>query len=282
MTIDRPGDQLPVEYVPPAAPSGADGDDEQRGPVETRDSRPIALAIGSGLALIVAALLVVALVRILADNDEAADTGIGPTGALAALVPNLAASPAMLAPEQQAGQLAQLLAEGRHDVATAAPTPMLCAAVALDSPLQLAGRWERNGQEVAATQLSQVGPPGFGDCVDDGGTPLDEGAYQFVLVDAEGHESAPGTIVIGADVVGQQVINAGSAPICALRLAPSRAGYFDAYEMSARPIAPGQSMTLAVAATEHELRATRCGDEGATDSYEFQPDPVMPLTLGPG
>ncbi len=280
--IERPSDQLPVEYTGPSAPDEGDfdGDGIRRGPVDTRDDRPIALFIGCALALVVAALLVVALVRTLSDTDEAADTGPGPTGALAAIVPDVAAFPVFLPPEQQAGTLAQLLASRRHDIATSAPTPLLCAAVVVDSTLEVSGRWERNGREVAATDLSQVGPPGFGDCVDDGGAPLDEGVYQFLVVDAAGYESAAGTIVVGADVVNQQLINIGSEPWCTIRLAPARAGYFDAFDLSAQPVGPGESWTIPVAATEHDLRATSCNDPDRVVSHEFHPNPSAPVAVG--
>lgn len=282
--IERPSDQLPVEYTGPADADGVDfdGDGIRRGPVETRDDRPIALFIGSALALLVAALLVVALVRTLSDTDEAADRGPGPTGALAAIVPDVAAFPVFLPPEQQAGQLAQLLTTRRHDVATPAPTPLLCAAVVVDRPLTVSGRWERNGQEVAATDLSEVGPPGFGDCVDDGGAPLDEGVYQFLVVDASGYESAAGTIVVGAEIVTQQLINIGSEPWCIVRLAPSRAGYFDAFDLSAQPIGPGESWTIPMAATKHDLRATSCNDPDRVVRHEFRPNPAAPVAIGNG
>jgi hypothetical protein len=286
MSIERPGEHLPVEYSGPPAPVEQDGaaapeqsePGPRQGPVERRDRRLIALAIGSVLALLVAAALIVAMVRTLAEDDP--DAGeLAPTGALGVIVPNLAAVPTFLTPQEQAVQLTQLLAQGRHDIATVEPTPMLCAAVVLDTPLELSGRWERDGREVASTDRSAVGPPGFGDCVDDGGPALDEGVYQFVVVDAEGAESAAGTIVLGAGIVNQPFINAGSAPICVIRVAPSRAGYFDAFDLSADPLLPGAALTLPVADVDHEIRTTRCGSEDDDDAVDFTPDAAAPLAL---
>jgi hypothetical protein len=280
---DVAGDGEGMLALPPGEDDGRTATDPaaaaRQGPITTRDDRPVLLVLAAAAALIVSGLLVVGIVRTLAGDDEP-DGGGPPTGALAAIVPDVAASPVLLSPQEQAAQLSELLASQRHDVATAAPAAMLCAAVGLDAPLEVSGRWERDGQEVASTDLSSVAAPGFGDCVDDGGEALEQGAYQFLVVDADGRESAAGTIVLGAPSVSQQLTNDGNQPVCVVRIAPSRAGYYEGYDLSADPLAPGGSITIAMASTEQAVRASGCGPEGdVIAQFEFDPDPAAPRSL---
>jgi len=249
--------------------------------VTSRDDRQRWLVAGAAVGVLVVALLGVALVRTLAGGDDG-DDGDVPTGPLAGVVPNLAASPAVLGPADQNALLTELLATGRHDVATATPAGMLCAAAALDAPLEVVGRWERDSQEVSVSDPSPVGAPGFGDCLDDGGDRLPDGAYQFLVADLDGQQSAAATLVVGAAPLTQVFVNDGDEPICAVRIAPSSAGYFEAYDLTARPLAPGATMALVIADVEQAVRTSACGEDAAAlTSFEFEPDPAVTRPLGP-
>jgi hypothetical protein len=289
----RAGAGLPVPYPqdddtdaappPPPPPDGAAAPPPppRQGSVATRDDRPVFLVVGAVLAVGVVAVLVVALVRTLAGDDDGQDDAV-PTGPLAAIVPDIAASPVMLGPADRTALLNEMIASGRNDVATDAPTGVLCAAVALDVPLEATGRWERDGQAIASSEPSVVGPPGFGDCIDAAGERMEDGTYQFLVTDAAGAESAAATLVVGAAPIAQPFVNDADEPVCALRIAPSAAGYFEAYDFTAAPVPPGGTIALVIADVEQALRADGCG-EGAAElaSFEFDPDPTTTRPMAP-
>ena len=129
------------------------------------------------------------------------------------LVPNLAAYAQFLTtPEQAKVEIDQLLATGRHDVAAPGPVATICAAVRMDVPLAVNSRWERDGRRIASSDLGRRDAPGFGECLGNDGDPLDDGSYQYVAIDSEGHESAAGGIVVGAVRLDQVFTNNTSAP----------------------------------------------------------------------
>ena len=126
----------------------------------------------------------------------------------------------------QGAQIDQLLATGRHDVAAPGPVATICAAVRMDVPLAVNSRWKRDGRRIASSDLGRRDAPGFGECLGNDGDPLDDGSYQYVAIDSEGHESAAGGIVVGAVRLDQVFTNNTSAPVCAilvLRHRPSAA-----------------------------------------------------------
>ena len=104
----------------------------------------------------------------------------------------------------------------------ARPVRPLCAIVALDgADRPSAGRWELDG---AALVVDPTSPwraaPGFGDCVDNDGEPLEDGAYQFTAVDAAGDARPPATFVAGAARIDQRFVNNGEEPTCAPSASP--------------------------------------------------------------
>ena len=208
------------------------------------------------------------------------------TAAAAALVagsvvPDVAAFTQSLTPSQERAETLALAAAARHDIAVTGPVRTLCAVVRLSGPIELAGRWERNGREVETIGASRVGAPGLGDCLDDDdGDPLPDGTYQFLVRDGDGNESAAGTVVVGAARVDQALVNDGTADICAVRVAPTAAGYYDAYSFDSAPIVAGATVTLALAAVDQDAQVTSCGAEPETlASFEFTPDPSSPQSL---
>jgi len=147
-------------------------------------------------------------------------------------------------------------------------------------PLAVRGRWERDGRRVASTDLERRDAPGFGECLTNGGDPLEDGAYQYVGTDSEGHESAAGGIVVGAARLDQQFTNDGDAAICALRIAPSASRYYEVYVFRARPITPGSTVTLAVGDVDQDVQTVGC-DGRELASFSFRPDAGSVQSLAP-
>jgi len=201
------------------------------------------------------------------------------------LVPNLAAYAQFLTtPEQAKVEIDQLLATGRHDVAAPGPVATICAAVRMDVPLAVNSRWERDGRRIASSDLGRRDAPGFGECLGNDGDPLDDGSYQYVAIDSEGHESAAGGIVVGAVRIDQVFTNNTRAPVCAIRVAPSVSRYFEVYVYTASPIPPGGSVTVPVADVGQDVETVGCraGDgDGAIATFSFDPAPGVPQPLKP-
>jgi hypothetical protein len=192
---------------------------------------------------------------------------------IARLVPNLAAFTEYLSTTDQAkAQIDQLLASGRHDVASPGPVDTICAAVRMGQPLAIKSRWERDGRRIASSDLGRREAPGFGECLGNGGKPLVNGSYQYVAIDSEGHESAAGGIVIGAARIEQPFINNGTVPVCLIRIAPSVSRYFEVYVYTAAPIATGATASVPVAAVGQDVESMDCtGNKVA--SFSFTPKP---------
>jgi hypothetical protein len=201
------------------------------------------------------------------------------------LVPNLAAYTQFLTtPEQAKVEIDQLLASGRHDVAMPGPAATICAAVRMDQPLAVNSRWERDGRRIASSDLGRRDAPGFGECLGNDGEPLEDGSYQYVAIDSEGHESAAGGIVVGATRLDQVFTNSTNVPVCAIRVAPSVSRYFEVYVYAASPIVRGGSVTLPVADVGQDVETVGCKG-GETDDvlarFSFDPQPGVAQPLKP-
>ncbi len=195
-----------------------------------------------------------------------------PTTPIGDVVPNVAAFAELLAtPVEAQPQIDQLLVAGRHDVAVTGPVLSLCATVSLQAPLTAGGRWERDGREISTSAPIGRAPPGFGECLSDGGEALPDGSYQFIATDVEGNESAAGGLVVGAQRIEQRFTNNGSEPLCAVRIAPSDASYFEVYVYDGAPIAPGSLVTLPVAEVDQDVEAVACGSGEIVAGFDFEP-----------
>jgi hypothetical protein len=215
--------------------------------------------------------------------DPSATTSTVPGGVqlVGRVVPDVAAYPDVLDDVAQAQRIAELATTGRNDVASPGPVGSLCAVVRLQEQAQLEGRWERDGDEVDSTNLSTVGEPGFGDClVAEEGAPLEEGTYQFIVADRDGNDSAAGTFVVGAVPLEQIFVNTSTEPICLLRLAPSSAGRYDAFDFGDAPLVPGASVIVPIADVDHEVRVDGCDVEAdPIAEFDFNPAAGVPQPL---
>ena len=208
----------------------------------------------------------------------AARTSIG------SIVPDIAASRRFLAtPQQVQTTVDQLLASGgRHDVALPGTVATLCATVELAGPIEVSGRWERDGEEISETGLVLRNAPGFGDCIDNDGEPLEPGSYQFVATDADGTDSAVANFVVDAVRIDQQFVNNGEDPVCAIFVAPTAAGFFEDY-VFASPLPPGAAVVIPIADVRQDVQVTVCpGSEPREDfDFDFDPTPGEPQPLIP-
>jgi hypothetical protein len=201
-----------------------------------------------------------------------------------AVVPDIAAFPQHLAtPEAAQAQIAQLLLQRRHDVASPDDVRTLCATVVLDGPLRVSGRWERNGQRIADSAVTSRDAPGYGECIENDGDPLVDGAYQFVATDDADVDSAAATFVVGAQRVEQRFVNDGQEPVCAVLLAPTKARVFEAYLFDARPIESGVVITVPVADVDQDVETLSCNKSPRhlVASFEFDPAPETVQSLVP-
>jgi hypothetical protein len=194
---------------------------------------------------------------------------------VASIVPDIAASRRFLAtPQQVQTTVDQLLASGgRHDVALPGTVATLCATVELAGPIEVSGRWERDGQEISETGLVLRNAPGFGDCIDNDGDPLEAGTYQFVATDAEGTDSAAAGFVVDAVRIDQQFVNSGDDPVCAIFVAPTNAGFFEDY-VFAPPLPPGAAVVIPIADVPQDVRVSVCPDSEAREDFDFDFDPT--------
>jgi len=187
------------------------------------------------------------------------------------LVPNVAAEREVAgSPQQRQTVIEQLLAGPRHDVASRQPVAMLCATLSLDRPIRLGGRWQVDGRPLASIDPADVGPPGFGECVDADGERLPDGAYQFVAVDASGDTSAAGTFVAGADPLDQPFRNNGDGEVCAVLVGPSTATYYEAYQLDTA-MASGELVTIPLASVRQDVRTIGCQGDEVLAEFSFDP-----------
>ena len=206
----------------------------------------------------------------------------GPTS-VGSIVPDIAASRRFLATSQQVQTVDQLLASGgRHDVALPGTVATLCATVELAGPIEVSGRWELDGEEISETGLVLRNAPGFGDCIDNDGEPLEPGTYQFVATDAAGTDSSAASFVVDAVRIDQQFVNNGDEPVCAILVAPSAAGFFEDY-VFASPLPQGAAVVIPIADVPQDVQVSVCpGSEPREDfDFDFDPTPGEPQPLIP-
>jgi hypothetical protein len=212
-------------------------------------------------------------------------TGGGVT--IESIVPDLAASRRYLGTPDQVQSLIDRLLQrgGRHDVALAGNVPTLCATVVLSGPIELSGRWERDGDEIAETGIILRTAPGFGDCTDNDGEPLEPGSYQYIATDVDGTDSAVGNFVVGAARVDQQFVNNGEEAVCAILVAPSSSDFFEDFVFSS-PLRPGSSVIIPIADVAQDVEVWGCAgaDDETTPTrsdFDFDPTPGESQPLNP-
>jgi hypothetical protein len=190
-------------------------------------------------------------------------------------VPDIAASRRYLgSPQQVQSAVDELLASGgRHDVAMPGIVATLCATVELAGPIEVSGRWEHDGDEIDATGLVLRSAPGFGDCIDNGGEPLDPGSYQFVASDSDGTDSAVANFVVDAVRIDQRFVNNGEDPVCAIFVAPTTANFYEDYVFS-DPLPQGATVVIPIADVAQDVEVWVCPGSDAREEFDFDFDPT--------
>jgi len=270
-----PPEAVPAETASAAAEPLTPSRPPRVGSVVVHDRHRVVLGVATAVALAVASVFGFRLLRLLTDaSDEPSPPVEGPVGELVPFVVALAEPPS----SPGAPEVLAALNGGRHDIAVDTDVSALCATVALDEDVSLAGWWELNGETVASTSTSDLTAPGFADCVTADGEALPDGTYQFVVADDDA-VSAPGTVVLGAAAVAQQFLNETDEPLCQLRLAPLQADFFDVFDTSAAPIEPDGSITLALADVRYRLEAVACDGGDVVSRRQIRPDASAVRTI---
>ena len=190
---------------------------------------------------------------------------------IATLVPNLAGFAEHLStPELVAAQIDAAAGRRPPRRRRRGPVATICAAIRMDRPLAVRGRWERDGRRVASTDLERRDAAGFGECLTNDGEPLEDGSYQYIAADSNGNESAAGGIVVGAARLEQEFRNNSDVDICAVRIAPSSSRYFEVYVFNARRSPPVRRSRCRWPTSSRTSRRWVRRRELA--SFSFQPD----------
>jgi hypothetical protein len=219
-------------------------------------------------------------------SGPASPTTVAPPAAVSigSIVPDIAASRRYLgSPQQVQSTVDELLATGgRHDVAMRGVVSTLCATVELAGPIEVSGRWEHDGDEIDETGLVLRSAPGFGDCIDNGGEPLEPGSYQFVATDSDGTDSAVGNFVVDAARIEQRFVNNGEEPVCAIFVAPTTARFYEDYVFS-DPLPPGAAVVIRIADVAQDVEVWVCpgSDPREELDFDFDPTPGEPQDLIP-
>jgi hypothetical protein len=186
-------------------------------------------------------------------------------------------------PEASQAVIDTALSEGRHDIAVTDRPSTLCAVVPVIAAVTAAGRWERDGEEIASSAEQRRDPPGYGECLPgDGDGQVPEGVYQYVAVGPTGAMSAAATLVVGTAEANLWLLNNGDEPVCLVLLSPREADFYDAFDTET-PLSPGEVMSVNVAATELDARVHECTEEGLAGdslrSFRFMPGDAFYVLL---
>lgn len=144
--------------------------------------------------------------------------------------------------------------------AVAHPTRVstICAGIPVNAALDFDIVWQFAGETVQTDTFSAA-PPGVGSCIDNAGEPLAAGSYQvFAANDDESVVGFATTFVVGASEITQTFINNTDADICEVGVAPIDTAYYELFVIDPGPLAPGELLTIPIAAVEQDLSARYC------------------------
>jgi hypothetical protein len=220
-----------------------------------------------------------------APGASGATTTVPGAVSIDSIVPNIAASRRHLStPQEVQATIDQLLQiGGRHDVAIPGRVDTLCATVQLAGPIELSGRWEFEGDVIDETGVVLRSAPGFGDCLDNDGGPLEQGSYQYIATDVRGTDSAAATFYVGGVRIDQQFVNNGDEPVCAVFVAPSTSDYFEDFVFPS-PLPPAASVLIPIADVPQDVEVLGClgqNDERVLSDFDFNPTRGEPQLLFP-
>lgn len=173
------------------------------------------------------------------------------------------------------------LGEGNNPVSMVGPVFNLCAAIPVDAPVSASVAWFLQDEPLFDTGDRVLATPADGSCINNGGEPLGDGAYEVSFTDAAGSTSGVALFTVGADTVEQEFVNDTGIDLCAVELAPSQAGFFQSFELvGGDPLIVDDSILIDMANIEHEVRGIDCND-APLDGVFFTPG-ADPISLSTG
>jgi hypothetical protein len=199
------------------------------------------------------------------------------TGSVEGLFTHIEARGEIIPDDQLATSLEQLgLAEGDNPVSTADAVLNLCAAIPVDAPVGARVSWSRDNVSVLDGTSRTFSSPADGNCINNNGEPLADGAYEVFFTDDADGESGVALFTVGAATRSQEFVNDSAIELCSVDLGPTTSGFYQSFELtSEEPIVIGESIIIDVADVEHEARGVDCS-EATQESIFFLPsdDPV--------
>jgi hypothetical protein len=182
--------------------------------------------------------------------------------------------------EQLITALEQLgLAEGDNPVSTADAVLNLCVTIAVDAPVAARVSWAHDSIAVVDGPSRSFSSPADGNCINNNGEPLADGAYEAFFTDVADGESGVALFAVGAVTREQEFLNDSDIELCSVDLGPVTSGFYQTFELTtAEPIAIGESIIADIADIadiEHEARGADCSGT-ARESVFFLPsdDPI--------
>lgn len=175
------------------------------------------------------------------------------------------------------------LSTGDNPVSTPEPVVNLCAAIAIDEPVNARVEWSRDGATVLENPTRPFAVPADGNCINNNGDPLENGSYEVFFTDDAGGQSRIALFTVGAATRSQVFLNDTGLDICFIDLSPSVAGFYQSFEPTGdTPLLDGETIAIDIADVEHDLRGVDC-DGNELDAVGFVPgdDPIS-LTSGAG
>ncbi len=221
------------------------------------------------------------------DDTQPPDTEPPPTdpptdGSVDGVFVRIDARTDMIPDEDIQATLAEIgLASGDNPVSTTDAVRNLCAALPIDEPASASAEWTRDSAPISSGVTRVLEAPADGNCINNNGEPLQDGAYEVSFTDNGGGMTTVALFTIGAATVTQSFTNDTEADLCTVDVGPTSAGFYQAFELpSGEPLAPGDSILIDVADVEHEARGLDCDGE-PRESFFFTPtDGDVSLTDG--
>lgn len=165
-----------------------------------------------------------------------------------------------------------------NPISTAEPVVNLCAAVAVDEPVNARVEWTLDMRTILESPTRQLATPADGGCINNEGDPLDDGVYEVFFTDAGG-ESLVAAFVVGAITRPQDFLNDTGVDVCFVDVAPVAASCYQTIEPF-DPLADGDTITIELADVEHDVRPVDC-DDNELEAVFFTPsDDVVSLSTG--
>jgi hypothetical protein len=214
--------------------------------------------------------------------DPTTTTAAALIGSVEGLFTRIEAHAEVIPDEQLITALEQLgLAEGDNPVSTADAVLNLCAAIAVDVPVAARVSWARDSIAVFDGPSRSFSSPADGNCINNNGEPLADGAYEAFFADVAGGESGVALFTVGAATREQEFLNDSDTELCSVDLGPVTSGFYQTFELATdEPVAIGESIIIDIADVEHEARGVDCSGTAQESVFFLPSDGPVSLVSG--